>query len=203
MDSTIIKLIPRFIWLICTWLLLTLAYIPFFLAGVILVPIAVIRKRYIELEDQYVFQDDWMRTWETRDNGCCPKWYLRAKNFPVWKGIIYWSAFRNAVGGSPFDATNVFDAEVRWWGTGLSPEADGIKHFLETGERKWQWRFIQHGWRVGFWASYPWMREYEKDPTDKFDVIDIQHGFKRNVVKGDISKINLVFSPWDSGRRRN
>ena len=196
-----VKTIIRALWLIVTWAALTLLYIPFWLAGLITVPIAVIRKRYIELDNHYVFKDEWMKIWETRDNGCCPKWYLRSTGFPVWRGIIYWSAFRNAVGGNPIHERDVPDAEVRKWGS-LSPEADGIKHFLETGERKWHWRFIQHGWRVGFWASYPWMREYEKDPTDTFDVIDIQHGFKRGIIRGT-ENVDLKFSPWDTGRRRN
>lgn len=123
---------------------------------------------------------------------------------PVWMNILIWSGFRNAVGGNPVHIYNVPAKEVRIWGDS-HPSATAIRHFLHTGEREWFWRVIQYKWRVGFWACYPFMRQYEKDPTDKFDVIDIQHGYKINYPNGrrDDEYINLVFSPWDSGRRRN
>lgn len=196
------KALLRFVWLVLMWAVLTVIYIPAYLLGMIAVPIAAGLKRYTLSKGYsgacYVWNDKFMRLWQTHDNGCCPEWYIKTfgKSRSLWANIVIWSAFRNPFGGNPAHAYGVPISKMNYWGT-PRPDVDGIAHFKKTGKRKWHWRFIQHGWRVGFWASYPLMRE-----NDNFDVIDVQHGFKTNGVP-KTENVNLVFSPWDTGRRRN
>lgn len=155
---------------------------------------------------QFGWKDSWMKMWATENNNCCPDWYAYGAIYgakrPIWLNIFMWSALRNPVGGNPLHVYNVPRSKVRIWGSEVNPDVACTKEFLATGKRSWKWRFIQYGWRVGFWASYPWMRQHDKDPTDAFDVIDIQHGYKLHTTGND-DVVNLKFTPWDSGRRTN
>lgn len=197
------------------WLLATLfVYLPLAVTGVILVPVMALLRRYewgVGSQGRCLWwRDRWMRMWETVDNGCCPAWYdLRSPAWrPLWLNVVIWSAFRNAVGGNPLHLAvtqEEFDQRVRWVGD-VHPSGDAIRHFLETGKRKWHWHIAQIGWRTGFWASYPWMREWKKDPLDQFDVVDVRHGWKfglHTTYAGPDGRRWINFSPWDSGRRRN
>lgn len=202
-------LIPRFIWLVIIWFLGLFVFLPLFFVGAIVVPIMALLKRFEWGTTQrgrqaYIWKERWMRMWETDDNGCCPQFYInRFSKRPLWLNVVYWCGFRNPVGGNPLHVAGIKTTELRVWGNAMTPDVAGIKEFLNTGKRKWKWRFIQHGWCVGFWASYPFMRQYEKDPTDKFDVIDIQFGYKISGMGENTGEIKLKYSPWDSGRRMN
>lgn len=198
----VIAFIP--LWLV-TWLAGTFfVWLPLWAVGVVKVYRAAKRKEYHEdtLEGWqgpcYRWNDDSMYLWETFDNGCCPLWYIRnyGPSRPLWKNIWIWSAFRNAVGGNPMHERFVATEDIEIYGD-FWPSKSTTDHFHETGKRKWFWRMIRHGWRVGIWGSlYIGTKE-------KWRVLDIQHGFKRqfymNRLNDEISFLN--FSPWDSGRR--
>lgn len=191
-------------WWLITWLLgAFFVWLPLWAVGVVAVYRAARAGKYMEgtgWQGPCYWWDGSgaaMFLWETNDNGCCPEWYI--KNYgpdrPLWKNIWIWSAFRNAVGGNPMHGKCHAD-ELEVYGYDW-PSRDSETYWRETGKRKWCWRLIRHGWRVGIWGSI-----YLGD-GEKWKVVDIQHGFKRQWFMNDpvtgIAYLN--YTPWDSGRR--
>lgn len=193
------------LWLV-TYLIGTFfVWLPLFLIGVPLVALnAYVLKRWVHSGDRgwqgpaWWWKDKYMNMWQTSDNGCAPLWYVNGygSNRSLATNMFVWSAFRNAVGGNPMHSKLVPNERVRVWGSDW-PSKDSWDYFKKTGKRKWMWRMIQSGWRVGIWGS-----KYIGNGDD-YRVIDIQHGFKRQYYLNNkatgFTKLN--FSPWDSGRR--
>ena len=187
-------------WLIGTFFV----WLPLWLVGVFMVTIHAALGRYEYSSDRgwegpaWWWKDKYMYLWETRDNGCCPLWYnngFGAKR-SLFLNIVLWSAFRNAVGGNPMRGGPVHNNKVKIYGCPW-PSFYATNYYDETGKRKWFWRMIRCGWRVGIWGSI------FVGSKEKWRVLDIQHGFKRqyylNTEATGFSYLN--FTPWDSGLR--
>lgn len=151
------------------------------------------------------FTNKFLRFFETTDNGCCPDWYI-AKYGPkrsLKRNIITWCAFRNVMYKFPLGLPLNYDEhrKIEWEGTAMHPTFATVDHFMRTGERKWFYRWVKYGWRVGFYGSVVVM----KHKDDALRVLDLHQCWKMypHVVatKDPAGKFTIHFTIWDSGLR--
>ena len=79
------------------WIIVQILSLVLFIAGLIVIPIALACGAYAPASDTYHWTWRWMWLWDNAEDGLAPDTYRVENKYTVKRGIFMWSAIRNSV----------------------------------------------------------------------------------------------------------